>query len=195
MNLENKPRKIKYPALSIPNILSYIRLLLIPIFVWIYLTAHAQENITYYYIAAAIVAVSGITDFLDGFIARKFDMITDLGKFIDPLADKLTQLALIACLIVRYPLMWLLVVIYVVKEGFMAGMGLVMLKVKKRKLDHAEWFGKVSTAVLFMAMIGLVAFPDMPEELATTLILICGGFMSLAFALYIPVFAKIWNEE
>lgn len=184
---------IKHPSLSIPNIMSYIRLALIPAFVIIYLNA---ESATDYYIAAGIVAVSGITDFLDGFIARKFNMITELGKFIDPLADKLTQFALIICFLMRYPLMWILVVVYVVKEGFMATMGLLTLKKKKRKLHRAEWFGKVCTTVLFVIMCALMVFTDdMPIETVNTLIVICACAMLMAFVLYIPVYINLWKYD
>ncbi len=64
---------------SIPNILSYIRIILIPVFIYLYVTA---ENTTDYYIAAAVILFSGITDFADGLIARKFNMITELGTLL-----------------------------------------------------------------------------------------------------------------
>ncbi|MBQ1234570.1 MAG: CDP-alcohol phosphatidyltransferase family protein, partial [Oscillospiraceae bacterium] len=104
--------------LSIPNILSYIRLILIPVFVNIYNTAKTPEDLK---LAAAIIVASGLTDMLDGFIARRFHMITDIGKLIDPVADKLTQLAVLYCLTSRYDKMWILVGLCIIKEGYMAG--------------------------------------------------------------------------
>ena len=75
---------MKKDIFSIPNILSFVRILLIPIFVWLYVTAGTSGE---YYLAAAVVVASGITDFLDGQIARRCNMITEFGKFLDPLAD------------------------------------------------------------------------------------------------------------
>lgn len=181
---------IKHPALTIPNILGYIRILLIPIFMIIYLNA---TEMWHYYLASGLVALSGITDFFDGFIARKFDQITELGKFIDPLADKLTQLGLIICFVIRYPLMWLMVGIYVVKEGFMAIFGLIMLKKKGRKLNGAEWCGKVCTFSLFVIMIILMMFPAMLEMWVTILILVCAGMMIMSFSFYLPVYIRLWK--
>ena len=183
---------IKHPALTIPNILGYFRILLIPAFMYIYLTASQPQH---YYLAAGLVAVSGITDFFDGFIARKFNQITELGKFIDPLADKLTQLALIICFVIRYPLMWLMVGIYVVKEGFMAVFGLIMLKKKGRKLNGAEWCGKVCTFSLFVIMIVLMMFPAMPQMWVTIFILVCAGMMIMSFCGYLPVYIRLWKGE
>ena len=108
----------KKEMLSIPNILSYVRILLIPLIVYFYMY---KEDYT---IAAIIAAISGLTDLADGFIARKFNMITDFGKFIDPVADKLTQCTLLLCLLSRYSIMWFLVIIFFVKEISMALAGL-----------------------------------------------------------------------
>ena len=127
---------MKKDIFSIPNILSFIRILLIPIFVWLYVTAGTSGE---YYLAAAVVVASGITDFLDGQIARRCNMITEFGKFLDPLADKLTQGTLFLCIAINYPLMWILLAIWLLKDGFMAIMGLVLLKAKQTKLDGARW--------------------------------------------------------
>ena len=114
---------MKKDIFSIPNILSFVRILLIPIFVWLYVTAGTSGE---YYLAAAVVVASGITDFLDGQIARRCNMITEFGKFLDPLADKLTQGTLFLCIAINYPLMWILLAIWLLKDGFMAIMGLVL---------------------------------------------------------------------
>ena len=88
----------KKDFVSIPNILSYIRILLIPVFAYCYLTANTDGD---YYFAAVILLFSGLTDMADGMIARKFGMITYLGKILDPLADKLTQATVAVCLAIR----------------------------------------------------------------------------------------------
>lgn len=176
---------------TIPNILCYVRLLLIPFFMWTYLTAQTTRD---YLTAAFIFAFSAFTDLLDGFIARRFNQITELGKFLDPLADKLNQGALIICLTTRYHLMWMLVILFVLKEGFMAVMGLIMLKHNGRKLDGAMWYGKVCTATLYVVMVLLLFIPQMPLWLANSLIGLCAVFMVITLALYIPVFYRMWHE-
>lgn len=176
---------------SIPNIMGYFRILLIPVFMYIYITA---DTVTDYYIAAAIVLVSTISDLLDGLVARKFNMITELGKFVDPFADKLTHAALIVCLLTRYKLMWLLLGIFVVKESFMIIMGLIMLRHNGKKLDGAEWFGKVCTAVLFLTMFAMFLFPELSMTLVSGLIYFSAAVMLITLILYIPVFVKMYKE-
>ena len=124
---------------SIPNLMGYFRILLIPVFSWIYIHA---DGVSDYYMAAVLVGISGLTDMFDGKVARKFNMITELGKFIDPLADKLTQGALVLCFAVRYPLMRAVLALFILKEGFLGIMGLLLLP-RGTKLDGAMWFGKV----------------------------------------------------
>ena len=128
--------------------------------------------------AAAIVFTSGLTDFLDGFIARTFNMITELGKLIDPIADKLTQAALIFVLVYKFewtiPLL-MLVILFVAMQLFLLVAGLAMIK-KDKRLDGSKWFGKISTAVFYAVMLVLVAFPNIGESIANILMFICGAF-------------------
>ena len=93
----------KKDILNIPNLLSLFRLLLIPVYITIYLRAQDKAD---YFLAASILAVSCLTDMIDGQIARRFNMITDLGKLLDPIADKLTQFALVLCLSLRHPVLY-----------------------------------------------------------------------------------------
>lgn len=177
--------------LSIPNLMGYFRILLIPLFSWMYCTADSTGD---YYAAAVVVGISGLTDMFDGKIARRFNMITELGKFIDPLADKLTQAALLICLAVRYPLMRAVLVLFVIKEGFMAVMGALLLPHGK-KLDGAMWFGKVCTAVLYAALFLLLLLPGIGTAAADVLIAVCGVFLLFSFLMYIPVFRRMWKES
>ncbi|WP_419725560.1 CDP-alcohol phosphatidyltransferase family protein [Terrisporobacter petrolearius] len=181
----------KKEAFSIPNIMGYFRIILIPVFLYVYYNATSVKD---YYVVAGIVCISGITDFLDGFIARKFNMITEWGKFIDPLADKLTQAALVFALSFKYKLMWYLVGLFIVKEGFMAIMGIIMLR-KDKKLDGAKWFGKLCTAILYIVMFMLMLFQKMNNDNANLLILVCGVFMLMSFILYMPVFYRMHKSS
>ena len=181
----------KREIFSIPNLMGYFRILLIPVFSWMYCTADSTGD---YYAAAVVVGVSGLTDMFDGKIARRFNMITELGKFIDPLADKLTQAALLLCLAVRYPLMRAVLALFVVKEGFMLVMGALLLP-RGRKLDGAMWFGKVCTAVLYAVLFLLLLLPGIGTAAANVLIGICGVFLLFSFGMYIPVFRRMWKES
>ena len=116
-------KQIRDEAFSIPNMLSYFRLLLIPLFIVLYVHEDFTE-------ALITLAVSGLSDILDGRIARKYNMVTDLGKVLDPVADKLTQCAMMFCVAMRYPAMWWLLGLHVVKEIVMLGMGWYVLKKK-----------------------------------------------------------------
>ncbi|MEG0289238.1 CDP-alcohol phosphatidyltransferase family protein [Carnobacterium antarcticum] len=172
---------------TIPNILSYIRILLVPVFIFIYLNATETKHFQY---AALIVVFSGLTDLLDGWIARKYNQITEIGKLLDPIADKITQAAIIFCLIFRYDYMWLLVLLFVVKELTMGICNVVLFK-KGKKLDGAKWFGKISTAVFYGCMTGLVAFPMISDGTATLLMSVTGFFLFLSFILYAKVFTEM----
>ena len=177
---------------TIPNLMGYFRLLLIPVFAWRYLTAGTREE---YLAAAVIVGISGLTDLFDGKIARHFHQVTELGKFLDPLADKLTQGVVILCLASRFSWLRVLLVLFILKEGFMGIMGLVMLHHNGRKLDGAKWYGKVCTALLYTVMFLVLFFPDLPSFAVQGLICLCGGVMVLTWAAYLPVFHRMWQEK
>ena len=100
----------KDQVLTIPNLLSVIRLALIPLIVWLYVGKQA------YSIAVIIILLSGATDIIDGAIARRFHMVSDLGKILDPVADKMTQGAVILCLALKYRWMRGLIVLFIIKE-------------------------------------------------------------------------------
>ena len=170
----------KRDLINIPNILCYIRFLLIPIFVTLYVRADSPKD---YILAAAVVLVSGLTDFVDGFIARRFNMITEFGKLIDPLADKFTQAALIFVLIVKIKWMYLLLILFLTTQLFLLVAGLFMLK-KGSKLNGSKWFGKISTTVFYAVMLVLIAVPTLDESIVNILMLTCGGFLLLSLLLY-----------
>lgn len=183
-------------AFTVPNILSYIRILLIPLFVWFFLTAlYGPDELSYYYyISAGIVIVSGLTDMLDGKIARRFNQITELGKLIDPVADKLTQGAVILCLALKFPLMWITFGLLAAKELFMGIIGLINLKRFGKKLDGALWFGKVCTTVFYLIVSALLLIPDIWPELANGLIIFCGVVILITFVLYARVLFRPNSE-
>lgn len=186
-----KMEKKKSQIFTVPNLLSFVRLLLIPIFVWEYLHA---ETLRDYQLAALLVLLSGLTDLLDGWIARHFNLITELGKALDPIADKLTQAAVLICLMFRYRMMGVVAAILVVRDLFMGINGLILLR-RGKKLDGAKWFGKVSTAVFYGATFLLILLPGISSAAANGLMLLVGFFLCLSFALYFPLFCKMYRES
>lgn len=179
----------KKDLITIPNILCYIRFLLIPLFAILYIKANSPRE---YIRAAFVVLLSGATDFLDGFIARKFDMVTELGKLIDPLADKLTQAALIFVLVVKIKWMFLLLILFVIMQLFLLTAGLLMLK-KGKKLNGAKWFGKISTTVFYAVMLVFVAVPGLSMPAANLLLLVCGTFLLLSFLMYVREYVLMYH--
>lgn len=150
--------------LTIPNLLSVLRILLVPAFVVSYLTLPSTDVFALW--PMLILAFSGITDLFDGWIARRFNQISDLGKMLDPAADKLTQFSVLVCLVIRLgrmPMLWALLILYVVKDLLILIGGVLMLRGERRVVPQAKWFGKVSTFGFYLATILLIAFPNMPE--------------------------------
>ncbi|MBE6958126.1 MAG: CDP-alcohol phosphatidyltransferase family protein [Ruminococcaceae bacterium] len=160
---------------TIPNMLSLFRLLLIPVYIVIYLNADSDID---YYIAGGILAVSCLTDMIDGQIARHFNMISNVGKILDPLADKVTQFALIVCLVIKYPILLTLMILFVIKETFQMVAGLFIIS-KGKMLSGAAITGKISTAVLFVSLIVLVMFPNI-GPVAVNVIMIVDTVLLLA---------------
>lgn len=181
----------KKEYLSIPNILGYFRIVLIPVFCFFFLRGRNKAD---YYIAAVVIAISTVTDFCDGFIARRFNMITDFGKVLDPVADKLTHGAIAICLIFRYPMMLYLVILMVVKEGFMAVAGLYFIKKRGKALDGAMYIGKVCTATLFILLFALVLFPDLSALLVHILILAQMALMVITLIAYVHRYGRMLKD-
>lgn len=180
----------KKEIFTIPNFMSLFRLLLIPVYVYIYLNAKQPSD---YWLAGGILIVSSLTDMLDGIIARKFNMISRLGKILDPIADKATQGILMICLSIYYSNMRILLAFFLIKEGFMAIMGIINLS-KGRMLGKAKMSGKVCTVVLFTCMILLILFPDMPSKGVNSLIIVSGFFMIVSLMSYVSTYVKHPNE-
>ena len=134
----------KNQILTIPNLLSLVRLLLIPLIVWLYV----GQN--HYLAAAAVIVLSGLTDIADGIIARKFHMVSDFGKILDPVADKVTQGAILLCLGHRFPLIFPLVIVFVLKECIMSVMGIYVIR-KVGDVKGANWYGR-PTPFFFMPL-------------------------------------------
>ncbi|MBC8584939.1 CDP-alcohol phosphatidyltransferase family protein [Youxingia wuxianensis] len=172
---------------NIPNSLSVMRILLIPVFLWTYLTASGPED---YYIAAGILVFSGLSDTVDGFIARRFHMITQLGKILDPMADKLTLASVICALWIRKPQWWPLYALLIAKDVLMLLGGIRLMK-KNITIEGAKWFGKLSTVMFYVIMVIIIARPDLPDTNILVMLMVLALFMIFSFARYCFLFLRM----
>ena len=179
MDLEakNMEEKYKHKIITIPNVLSFFRLLLIPVIVWLYIVK--KDPIW----TMVILALSGITDIVDGIIARKCNMISDFGKAFDPVADKLTQIAMLFCLVSRFRWMLLPLCVLVVKEITAGIMGLMVIR-KTGNVDGAVWHGKATTVALYSMMIIHLLWFNIPGVISGILIGACTALALLSAFLY-----------
>ena len=176
---------------NVPNALSLLRLFLVPVIVVTYWLSDPNEIP---YVSIGALVLSGISDSLDGIIARHFNQITDIGKLLDPVADKLTQVAVVVCLSLRYRELLPLMLICVVKELCQAVGGLLLLH-RGEKVRGARWFGKVSTFLFYGVMILIVAFPEMPHALLIGLVALVGAAMLFAFVNYLRMYCQIRKKQ
>lgn len=170
-------------VLTIPNAMSAFRIVLIPFIIWAY-------AIDRHYLSFSLVVLSAISDMLDGFVARKLNMISDFGKFIDPVADKLTQAALLVCLMTEHRHIYVLFIILAVKELSMLFLGAVVFK-RHDSVNSAKWYGKLCTVVFEGTMMLLMLFPNTPENTVHMAMLGCGAVMIFSLVMYSLFYIRI----
>lgn len=175
--------------LGIPNLLSIFRIMLIPVFVLLYLSEMKYSGI----LAVAVLVISGITDILDGFIARKFHLVSELGRIFDPLADKLIQMTVCICLVIKHTaLIWVLYLL-ILKELIMVTASVTIVK-KGRKMIPARWFGKLGTVAFYFVVIAIIAFN--PSIVITNILLgVILGYMIFSLIMYIPAYMKVMVKK
>lgn len=175
---------------NVPNALSLVRILLVPVFLILYLM-----RLDWW--AIGVLAFSGITDALDGYIARRFHQITDCGKLLDPISDKLTQVAVLVVLTTRYAELLPLMVLCVIKETCQGIGGVIMLK-RHCAVRGSSWFGKLSTVVFYGCMLVMVMADLLEHALSDAmrwaLVGMAGGCMLVAFVGYLRIFIQVFRE-
>ena len=177
--MDHKFRKYltKEQIFTIPNFMSFFRVVLLPFIIWNYW----KEN---YDIAVTLLIVSAVTDILDGVIARKFNMTSDLGKMLDPLCDKLTQASLLICLTFRYWYVWLVFALLAIKDLTMSFLGAAAIR-HRGAVHSAQWYGKLCTVVLETCMAVLILFPRIPENVVIILLALCSAVILLSMIMYV----------
>lgn len=190
---------------TIPNLLSVIRIILVPFFAYFYMNGKVGVSIV-------ILVLSGLSDFFDGKIARKFNQISELGKLLDPVADKITQITLALLLYLSFAratdeslkaFSWVFL-IFIGKEAFMVVFSVFMLILNLRPCA-AEIFGKLATFAFYSIMIVIVAFGpeigllksvfELPNTLMMILVVISAILTVVAFISYIPDTLRQFKEK
>ena len=173
---------------TVPNVLSLVRIFLVPCFAVLYLM---RLDVW----AFGVLLLSGLTDCLDGWLARKLQQITDCGKLLDPLSDKLTQVGVVVCLTTRYPALLPLMIVCFVKE-LCQGIGGLILLHNHSAVRGSRWLGKVGTVVFYVCMLAVVLWNDtMTDGLRWLLVGIAALTMLLAFLGYLVLFVRIYRAE
>ena len=172
---------LKKDIMTIPNLLSLFRLMLIPVYGSIYLHATVRKE---FYTAGLLMTLSCLTDLADGWVARRFNMTSQLGKVLDPLADKLTQLSLTVLLSIRYPRLKQIMILLIIKELVQLFLALYYYH-RGKALPGALIAGKVCTTVLFVSLITMAVFPDLPKQLSYAIALTDGIFLIFSLLQYL----------
>lgn len=172
-----RPYKYDKKIITIPNILSFFRICLIPVIVWLYGMKH---NFMW---AGYILILSGVTDMVDGYIARQFHMVSNLGKILDPIADKLTQGVMLLCLVLRFPLMIVPFILLIAKEIYMSVSGILIIQ-RTGIVCGAEWHGKAATCLLYGMMILHVFWFEITPVVSSLSIIACTLMIGISLGLY-----------
>ena len=163
--------------LTIPNVLSFFRLCLIPVIIWLYI--EKQD----YLWTLLILILSGLTDIVDGIIARKCNMVSDFGKAFDPVADKLTQIAMLFCLVSRFDYMIYPLILLIIKEFCTGITSLISIK-RTNTIKGAVWHGKLTTVSLYSMMAIHLFWYNIPHSMSLIMVGTCIGIMLMSFILY-----------
>ena len=190
---------------TVPNWLSFGRIIMVPIFAYLFLKGQVLWSVF-------VLALSGLSDFLDGKIARRFNQVSDLGKVLDPVADKLTEITIAVLLYITFrgssvelvkTFSWIFL-IFIVKELIMVVFGGIMLLLGLRP-SAAVIYGKVATFVFYFVMLFMFAFaPDVgalssvwtiPPTLLVVLVAVSAALTIIAFTSYLPGVYRQFKEK
>ncbi len=176
--------------MNIPNLLSLFRLLLVPVFPAVFFLPHPNGRLW----AVLVYLAAFLTDIADGWIARRFNQITRLGRVLDPLADKLMTFTVIICITLEEIIPFWAVVVFFCKELAMAIGGLVMYRTIHDVIS-ANWLGKTATGAFFVVCVLLVLFPAIPRPWATGLISFALALTIAAFFSYLVQFYRVLQQR
>ena len=170
-------KKKENKFLTVPNVLSLFRIALIPVIVWLYAIS---GNLV---LSGIVLIVSGLTDIADGWIARHYNMVSEVGKALDPIADKLTQGAVLLCMIFRFPLLVFPFILLLAKEAFVGFTGLLLIQ-KSGAVYGAEWHGKAATCLIYAVLLLHLFWTEIPPAATLVSVILTSGMMLISLFLY-----------
>ena len=190
----SQPKKPINQNLTVPNALSVLRILIIPFFAWFFMRDQLAA-------AVVLLVLSGLSDCVDGFIVRRLNQVTELGKMLDPLADKLTQGVVALCLAMKFPVIGPVLLVFILKELVMLCCAIGLLKKKKRPCA-AQWYGKVAT-VMFYVSVALIVVMDgflhveglAFQVISYVLLILTAAMMIYSAVRYFQIFLKILRSD
>lgn len=162
---------------NIPNILSIIRIILVGVFVFVFFNDYPHNLIW----ALVVFLTAGLTDIIDGFLARKFNWVTNLGKILDPFADKLMQCTVLVCMLIKDLIPAWLVIPFILKEFLMLLGGLFIIK-KRKVVVVSNIFGKMTVVFFYAAIVLCIAARDFLAENPIVLYIICALVLMAAIS-------------
>ena len=170
-------KKKESKFLTVPNVLSLFRIALIPVIVWLYAIS---GNMVW---SGVVLIVSGLTDIADGWIARHYNMVSEVGKALDPIADKLTQGAVLLCMIFHFPLLVFPFILLLAKEAFVGFTGLLLIQ-KSGAVYGAEWHGKAATCLIYAVLLLHLFWTEIPPAATLVSVILTSGMMLISLFLY-----------
>ncbi len=176
--------------MNLPNILSILRLCMVPLFVVVYFSGLKDAH----FLALLVYALATFTDFLDGYLARKLNCITNMGKVLDPLGDKMLTAAVLVCLLIDGLLPGWLVLIVLVKEALMGVGGLLIHRKARVEIPPSNYIGKTATVLFFVTCAVLMLFP-VGHDLAVALVGAAVVVSIAAFVSYLCRFIRIMKQS
>lgn len=180
---------IKGDFMKIPNILTVFRILLIPVFIFLFFS-DVDNHLTY---ALIVFVIAGITDILDGFIARRFNMITDLGKVLDPLADKLMLITVLFCLAATEMVPLWIIGLVIIKELVMVYGGIRLYFSKTQIIIPANRYGKIATVAFYLAL--CMVLLNIDHMMASLVLYFAVAITLYAFYSYLMIAIRAKSEK
>ncbi len=172
--------------MNLPNMLSLLRLCMVPLYVIVYFSGIKNAHL----LALLVYALATFTDFLDGYLARKNNCITNLGKVLDPLGDKMLTTAVLVCLLIDGIIPGWIVLIIVAKEVLMGLGGLVIHRKAKVEIPPSNYIGKTATVLFFVVCAILMLF-NIDHTVAVALVSLAVAVSLAAFVSYLCRFIRI----
>ena len=175
----------------VPNIISIFRICLVPVFIAAYFPDDNERKL----FAIAVYALAAFSDFLDGYLARKYKVSSNLGKLLDPLGDKLMTFTVLVCITIDRPILIWAVLVIGIKEILMGIGGIVLHRKAHVELLPSNLIGKSSTVVFFIVCITLMVFQNIPDEGAMATISVAIALTFIALVSYLMKFIKIMKSK